>query len=126
GTGQTIAVAGQTNINVADVHTFRSVSGLPVNDPQVVLVPKATTGDDDPGMISGDIDEANLDVEWAGAVARRATIKYVYSKDVLDAFSYIVDQNLAPILSISYGLCEGGTDGFTQSDANILSSIAQK
>ena len=65
-------------------------------------------------------------MEWAGAVARNATILYVYSENVLDAFTYIIDQNLAPVLSISYGLCEGGTDGFTQSDANILASIAQQ
>ena len=76
----------------------------------------ATT--DDPGMVDSDIDEAYLDVEWAGAVARNATILYVYSENVLDAFAYIIDQNLAPVLSISYGLCEGGTDGFTKSDAD--------
>ena len=32
-------------------------------------------------MVDGDIDEANLDVEWAGAVARNATILYVYSQE---------------------------------------------
>jgi subtilase family serine protease len=126
GTGQKLAIAGQSNIDPTDVQTFRTNSGLSPNVPQVILVPQATSGDADPGMVALDIDEANLDVDWAGAVARNATILYVYSKNVLDAFTYIIDQNLAPVLSISYGLCEGGTDGFTQSDANILASIAQQ
>jgi subtilase family serine protease len=126
GTGQKVAIAGQSAIDVGDVQTFRSLSGLSVNNPQVILVPQATTGDADPGMVDGDIDEAYLDVEWAGAVARNATILYVYSQNVLDAFTYIIDQNLAPVLSISYGLCEGGSDGFTQSDANIVALIAQQ
>ena len=130
GTGQRLAVVGQSAIDVSDVQMFRSVSGLPDNPPQVVLVPESLTGHTDPGMVEGDIDEAYLDVEWAGAVARKATILYVYSQDVLDAFFYVIDdpndEIRAPVLSISYGLCEGGTDGFTESDAGILASAAQQ
>ena len=110
GSGQKIAVVGRSAINVNDVRTFRSLSGLPANDPQVILVPQSVTSDADPGMVEGDIDEANLDVEWAGAVARNATILYVYSQDVLHAFTYVIDQNLAPVLSISYGICEQDVD----------------
>ena len=65
GTGQTIAVVGQTAINVSDVDTFRSLSGLSVNHPNVTLIP----GSADPGMLVGEIDEANLDLDWVGAVA---------------------------------------------------------
>jgi subtilase family serine protease len=129
GTGQTVAVAGQSAIDIADVQTFRSLSGLPPNDPQIILVPSAITGDDDPEMVDGDIDESYLDIEWVGAVARNATIKYVYSDNVLDAFFYIIDENLAPVISISYGACEdpdGDVEGFTQGDANFLASIAQE
>ncbi len=124
GSGQKLAVVGQSAIDVSDVQTFRNLSGLPNNPPQVILVPPAPVGD--PNPVEGDMEEAYLDVEWAGAVARNATIYYVYSQDVLDAMVYVIEQNLAPVISISYGLCEGGTDGFTQSDANILSSIAQQ
>ena len=79
-------------------------------------------------MVEGDIDEANLDLEWAGAVARNATILYVYSEFVLDAFSYVIDQNLAPVLSISYGACESLTDpeSFDETGADILASAAQQ
>ena len=54
----------------------------------------------------------DLDVEWSGAVARNATIKFVVSKstnssDGVDlSAQYIVNHNLAPVMSTSFGLCE--------------------
>ena len=45
GTGQKVAVVGQTDVYLSDVEHFRNQYGLPVNDPQVVLVP----GSGDPG-----------------------------------------------------------------------------
>ncbi|MGD1155696.1 MAG: protease pro-enzyme activation domain-containing protein [Terriglobia bacterium] len=105
GTGQTIAVVGQTNINVQDVRGFRSVFGLPAKDPNIIL------NGPDPG-INGDEDEAVLDVEWSGAVARGATIELVVSETTeatngvdLSAL-YVIDNNLAPVMSESYGACE--------------------
>ena len=50
--------------------------------------------------------EANLDLEWSGAVARNATIVYVYSQNVFESLQYAIDQNLAPVMSVSYGGCE--------------------
>jgi uncharacterized protein (TIGR03437 family) len=104
GTGQKIAVAGQTRLeaNMADVAAFRSNFGLSPNLPQVMLVPGAPDG-----INSGDLEEADLDVEWSGAVARNATIIYVYAyQDVETAVQYAIDQNIAPVVSVSYGLCE--------------------
>ncbi len=102
GTGQKIAVAGQTQIDLADVRKFRAAFNLSTTDPQVLLVP----GSRDPGIRTNDLGEANLDVQWAGAVARNATLVYVYSNFVMDAVQHIIDQNLAPVLSLSYGSCE--------------------
>ena len=101
GSGITIAVAGQTDISLADVAAFRSASGLNGNLPVTYLY------GNDPGTSSDDLDEAQLDVEWSGAVAPEARILYVNSTDVLnDSLTQIVDQDLAPIASISYGDCE--------------------
>ncbi|MCU1336526.1 MAG: peptidase and in, kexin, sedolisin [Bryobacterales bacterium] len=101
GSGQRIVVAGQSAIDVADVQTFRRNVGLPKNDPQLILVP----GSRDPGK-TDDQSEGDLDVEWVGAVARNASIVYVYSTNVLFSVIYAVDQNLAPIIAYSYGSCE--------------------
>lgn len=106
GTGQSIAVIGRSNIAIANVRTFRTSFGLPANDPQIILNGK------DPGIIcGGDEAEAYLDVEWAGALAKKATVKFVVSAStttdgIFLASQYAVNQNLAPIVSLSYGLCE--------------------
>ena len=75
GTGQTIAVMGQTDILVSDINAFRAASGLPVTRPTLILVP----GSGDPGIDMDELVEADLDIEWAGAVAPRANIIYVNS-----------------------------------------------
>jgi subtilase family serine protease len=100
GSGQKVAIMGQTDINLSDIQAFRSHFNLPANTPQVVL-----TGPD-PGTSSGDLPEADLDLEWAGAVARNATIIYVNSRNVFTSAQYAIDQNLAPVISMSYGGCE--------------------
>ena len=105
GTGQAIAIVGRSNINVQDVSDFRTQFGLQANDPQVII------NGDDPDLVNGDYEEAMLDVTWSGAVAPKATIKFVVSQsnfgDGVDASAaYIVDHNLAPVMSTSFGLCE--------------------
>lgn len=104
GMGQTIAIVGRSNITIQDIRDFRNLLGLPANDPQVII------NGDDPG-ITTDVDEATLDVTWSGAVAPMAKIDFVISQsnfaDGVDVSAeYIVDNNLAPVMSTSYGSCE--------------------
>ena len=120
GAGQSIAVVGQTDIQVQDIRTFRQISGLPASDPQIILVP----GSRDPGIISDDLGEADLDIEWAGAVARNATIVYVNSGNgVMDSLQYAVAHNVAPVISTSYGDCEAHQ---TPSDISSAVALAQQ
>ena len=107
GTGQSIAIVGRTHPSGTEWATFRTLMGLPANPPQVVV------NGPDPGDLGGDEDvEADLDVEWSGAVAENATILFVTSKstyttDGVDlSAQYIVDNNLAPVMSTSFGSCE--------------------
>jgi hypothetical protein len=102
GSGQRIVVAGRSAVDLTDIRAFRTLYSLPQNDPQIVLVP----GTADPGKTSS-MGEADLDIEWAGAVARKASIIYVYSADVSRiSVPYAINQNLAPIITFSFGLCE--------------------
>jgi uncharacterized protein (TIGR03437 family) len=102
GAGLKLAVAGQTSIEMSDITAFRNYFGLPANNPTVMLIP----GSPDPGINQGDLQEADLDLELSGAVARNATILFVYATEVFDAWQYAIDQDLAPVISISYGDCE--------------------
>ena len=109
GTGQTIAIVGETNINVADVQAFRQMFGLPANFTSTNII----LNGEDPGITSiGEEGEADLDVEWSGAVAPGATVDFVVSASTpasagidLSAL-YIIEHNLAGVMSESYGNCE--------------------
>ena len=118
GSGQTIAVVGQTGVDLADIQFFRATFGLPSNDPQPILVP----GSDDPG-ITDDLGEADLDLEWAGAIAPKATLLYVYSTNAFESAFYVIDEALAPVLSVSYGACELR---MSENDVATLASHGQK
>jgi hypothetical protein len=108
GTGQSIAIVGRNNINLSDIQIFRIAFGLPANDPTIIL------DGPDPGNFlgSGEESEADLDVEWSGAIAPKAKINFVVSEstnstDGADlSAQYIVDNNISPILSMSFGQCE--------------------
>ena len=107
GSGQTIAIVARTDIKLADVQGFRKNFGLPANDP--IFIHNGA----DPGDRGGDEEgEADLDTEWSGAVAPHATIDLVISASTrtTDGVSlsaqYIVNHNLAPVMSTSFGTCE--------------------
>jgi subtilase family serine protease len=67
---------------------------------------------------TGDETESDLDLEWSGGVAQSANIIFVYaglvgsdtcssrSNSVWDALQKAVDNNIAPVISTSYGFCE--------------------
>jgi len=118
GTGQSLVIVGQTSLRTTDLTTFRTKFNLPTLNLQQVLVP----GRPNPGLSNGDLQEANLDIEWSGAVARNAQIIYVYSDDVVQAAIYAIDNNLAPVLSMSYGGCEIGD----LADLPMLQTLAQQ
>jgi subtilase family serine protease len=106
GTGSSIAIAGRSNINLSDVMAFRATGGLVANNPAVLL------SGADPGLVTGDQDEATLDVEWSGAVAPAAAVMLVVgaSTETTDGVDmsaqYIVNHALATEVSTSYGSCE--------------------
>ena len=57
-------------------------------------------------MSFNDLIESSLDLEYAGGMAPNATVLFVNSTDVWTSISYAVDQDLAPVISTSYGYCE--------------------
>jgi len=112
GTGQTIAIVGETDINPQDVTDFRNYFGLPAygqqGGPSLNIIHSGPA----PGILNGEETEADLDVQWSGAVAKGASVDFVVSQTTETTLGidlsalYIVDNNLAPVMSESYGICE--------------------
>ncbi len=140
GAGQKVGIIGQTDVYLADINDFRTgfnlnqITGCTTNASGVVTacnstyfqyVPVGT----DPGVPSacGDLSEADLDIEWSGAVARNAQIIFFNSPatwnagctaqsggNVNVALNAAINPSsgspLAPVLSMSYGNCEADAD----------------
>ena len=122
GTGQKIAVLGDSAITLSNIDTFRGLSGLPTNDPQILTVPNTGTPTHNPDEV-----EADLDLEWSGAVARNATIIYVVagpsSNGASDALTFAIHNDVAPVISNSFGLCEADE---TKAGALSTQQLAQQ
>jgi len=112
-TGQTatIAIVARNDLynGGSDVENFRSnfLPSYSISDFQII------PNGPDPGDVGGGEEaEATLDTTWAGAVAPGAAIDFVVSAstnttDGVDlSETYIVENNLADIMTESFGSCE--------------------
>jgi subtilase family serine protease len=120
GSGSTIAVIGRSDVESVDISNFRSTFGLSTSQPAVVLAGS------DPGFVANDQTESDLDLEWSGGVAPSASLKFVTAAStsttdgVVLSAQFAVEQNLADVITVSYGSCEtsadisGGTTFFNQ------------
>jgi len=116
GTGQKIAIVGQSTVSTTDLNNFRNAAGLPASTVTMTLAGGTAA------RCSGDEGESDLDLEWSGGVAKGATIIFVYAglgtgdtcgssarvNSVWDALHTAIDNNVAPFISTSYGYCEVG------------------
>ncbi len=142
GAGAHVGVVGQTYAPQADIVNFRSASGLSAatfpslntcpasNAPSLCYVCIDPTTAHCTGSTAiapysaegSDLDEADLDIEWAGGIAKNATVVFVYAPysdvtnntlGVFDALQYAVEDYtlpstgaVLPVLSMSYSDCE--------------------
>jgi subtilase family serine protease len=111
GKGQTVVVLEVTDINPADVNTFRHAFGLSSYSGKFTQIHPGP-GCGDPGRNSAE-SEGALDAEWAGAVAPDANVALASCANSTTNFGgFIAAQNLLDmksppsIMSLSYISCE--------------------
>ena len=123
GAGQKLAIIGETEIYQSDINDFRTNFGLsPISCTTADPVPNDiitacsdqhfsyVVGGAAPTLSNGDLGESDLDLEWSGAIAPGAQIVFVTSSNVWDSLYYAIDQKVAPVVSLSYGACEFGSN----------------
>jgi subtilase family serine protease len=115
GSGQTIAVVGFSRVADSDIESFQQVGGLVVQDPVERIPPDGT----DPGPPDQGANpyqkEATLDVERAFGVAPNAEVILDVTTAPQDGvitnllnipIADVIDNDLAPILTMSFHSCE--------------------
>jgi Pro-kumamolisin, activation domain/Bacterial Ig-like domain (group 3) len=102
-----IGVVGRSDISTGDIFDFRNVFGM--QSPGFGII---ASGPDPGDLGGGEEAEAVLDTTWSGAVAPGAYVQLVISAttDTTDGVDlselYIVDNNLADVMTESFGVCE--------------------
>jgi Pro-kumamolisin, activation domain len=109
GTGQQLAVVGQSYVYTLTGSSVLFFQGIfsAVNPINAVLVP----GTGVEAISPADEGESEIDLEYSAAIAQNANIFLVYvgnnqNNDFFDALAYAITENIAPVVSISYGVCE--------------------
>ena len=105
GAGQSIAIVARSDVFSIDFYDFMYIFGI--TPPSINYF----VNGDDPGFVPGDDVEATLDLTWAAALAPGSTANIVVSQsnfaDGVDiSAAFIVDNDLAPVMSTSFGICE--------------------
>lgn len=114
GAGVTIAVVGRSDLYLGyqDVLNFDSTIGYANSEFGGSDLTISVDGPDPGDSGGGDEAEATLDTTWSGAIAPGAAIDFVVSgstntTDGIDLSElYIVENNLADIMTESFGTCE--------------------
>lgn len=127
GTGETIGVVGRSDLYSfgQDVSDFRNFVFPLCCGSFSVVYDGPSPGD----LGGGEEAEATLDVTWAGAIAPGARVDLVVSAttnttDGVDLSElYIIDNNLADIMTESFGSCEAA---YTQPQADGMTMLAQQ
>lgn len=113
GAGVTVAIAAQSDIDPSVLTAFWSgfaVAGSNfglTNQQFISMSIPAAEGGVDPGRtMDGNEDEAYIDTEIVGALAPGAKLVLVRDRVASNAAQYIIDQNLAAVINLSFDQCE--------------------
>ena len=129
GSNQSIAIIGQSAINLSDIANFQTAVGIGAKIPIPVLVPDSGTSHI---YADGDEAESDLDLEYSSTIAKGAQVYFIYTGDsnsygVFNSLEYAVDERIAPIISSSYGDCEPnlGQSSYNQYNSFLEQAAAQ-
>ena len=119
GTGQTIAAYELGTYSASNLSTYDTCYGLN---------PSISTTNVDGGSVGAPNEEATLDIEEISALAPGATIKVYQGPNngagPTDIYQQIADDNIATIVSVSWGDCEADPNGDVAAEQAIFQQMA--
>lgn len=131
GTGQSLAIAGQSFVKTGTgtvISTFTSTIASANPSITPVIVP----GSGVEAIVPRDVGESEIDLEYSSSLVPGANIFFVYTGaspnyNVFDALFYAITEDIAPVVSISYGGCEPlmSTSDLQQANALFEQAAAQ-
>jgi hypothetical protein len=161
-----VGVVGQTYAPLSDIAEFRKAAGMSTpSSPSLNTCPASSTSsvcyvciDSDQtncadaaaiDLTEGNLDEADLDIEWSGGIAKDATVVFVYAPwsdvekvvdpvteqyyDVFDALQRAVQDytvpatdKVLPVISMSYTDCEYHFGGANSAYQALITGIGQQ
>ncbi len=120
GTGSCIAIVDVSDFLDSTMSTFTTQFGLPTINYSRVLEGS------NPGIVSGDDLESELDVQWAHVTAPGASIKFYLGNSLVDDISGAIADNACGAISISYAFCGASSAFMTQTmDPLFMRAAAQ-
>jgi kumamolisin len=128
GAGQIIAVVGEAPVSASNLSAFWSAAGVSQTTGNVTTI-EVDGGPS--GPTASLADEASLDVEWAGAMAPGAAIRYYIADNVFSCFTQVAnDVAVYPamtVMSVSFGDVEsdqgaGVLQAFSQTFAQLAAA----
>jgi hypothetical protein len=126
GQGQRVAVVARSNLfeGGQDVLDFRNIFVGHGGNLNIIL-----NGSDPGDLGAGEEVEATLDATWSAALAPSADVDFVVSAGtnstdgIFLSENYIIDNNLAPVMTESFGSCEAM---ITNAQAQNISAMAEQ
>ena len=153
GTNAYVGVVGQTYAPLSDITNFRSAAGMTAPKVNYFCIDPSTTTCTDAAatdLTDGNLDEADLDIEWSGGIAKDATVVFVYAPwsdvvdsvidpiteqyyDVFDALQRAVQDykvpatnKVLPVISMSYTDCEESFGAANSPYQTLITDIGQQ
>ena len=118
---QKLAIVGQSFVDLALGVNYFQGNLSQANTISTVLVP----GSGVEAISPGDEGESEIDLEYSSGIDPSASIFLVFvgdnqSYDVFDALAFAITENVAPVVSISYGACESAISQSELDENNSL------
>jgi hypothetical protein len=124
GYGQSLAIVGQSFVKTSTGSAISNF-GATVSASNPAITSIIVPGSGVEAIFPGDVGESEIDLEYSSSIAKDVNILFVYTGanrnyNVFDSLTFAITNNIASVVSISYGACEPLMSASTLQQYNAL------